>query len=257
MYIDTHCHLDFEEFDQDRDQIWQACKKKGIKHLLIPSVSPDNYENLAQLCTNNNAWKFAVGMHPWWLDKVKVEINGSHLSELIIPFLKHSSCTAIGECGLDSMIATPIDRQLEILEVQVRLAERYRKPLIIHCVKSHNDLIALLKRHKPHAGGVIHGFSGSLNQAEAYWGLGFYIGIGGTITYDRAKKTRDAISAMPLESLLLETDAPAMPLSGQQGKRNSPLQVIKIAEVLAELKGETVINIARKTSCNAINLFNF
>ncbi len=119
-----------------------------------------------------------------------------------------------------------------------------------------NETLQLLARLKPAGGGVIHGFTGSLDLARQYWALGFYLGVGGSITYPRANKTRQALASMPLESLLLETDAPDMPLNGFQGTPNSPLKIVNIAQALAALRTETIEDIARQTTENAHQLFN-
>ncbi len=254
MFIDTHCHFEFKEFDQDRDQIWQECVNQGVDHLIIPAVSPDGCERITTLCGRNAEFKFAAGLHPWWIDKENLDVEA--LSATILPYLKNSECVAVGECGLDALISTSLDKQINFFEVQIKLAIEVEKPLIIHCVKAHNELIELLKKHKPCVDGVIHGFSGSFEQASTYWDMGFSIGVGGTITYSRAKKTRDAIARLPLEALVLETDSPAMPLAGQQGKRNSPLQVVNVAKALAELRNLPLEEIGYMTSDNARRVFN-
>jgi TatD DNase family protein len=153
------------------------------------------------------------------------------------------------------MIATPLELQQQLLAIHIEVANQLRKPLIIHCVRAHNELIALLKKNKAEVGGVIHAFSGSYEVAQQYVELGFYLGIGGTITYERAQKTRAAAAKIALEFLVLETDAPDMPLQGKQGQRNSPENIPQIARVLADLRGVTVDEIAAATNHNAMQLF--
>jgi TatD DNase family protein len=162
---------------------------------------------------------------------------------------------AIGECGLDAAITTSLAIQLPVFEAQLCLATELGLPIIIHCRRSHNELTSLLKRNKLPPGGVIHAFSGSYEMAKQYWDMGFYLGIGGTITYERAHKTREAVKRMPLDALLLESDAPDMPLAGKQGQRNSPEHIPLIAQALAELRGESVQLIAEQTTRNAQTLF--
>src|SRR5690606_10932943 len=148
------------------------------------------------------------------------------------------SCVALGECGLDKLKEVNLEQQQRLFAMQVELASELELPLIIHCCKAHNEVIALLRRHRLPAGGVIHAFSGSTQIAETYVELGFRLGIGGTITYERARKTRQAVANVPLTALLLESDAPDMPLCGRQGERNSPQYLPDIAQVLAQLRGQ-------------------
>ncbi len=149
-----------------------------------------------------------------------------------------------------------ISSQQVFFEQQIQLAIAYDKPLILHVHRSHNEVYRLLKNYKPSAGGVVHGFTGSYQQAKAYWELGFFIGVGGSITYPRAKKTRHAISHMPLEALVLETDAPYMPLHGFQGEHNSPLHLFNIKNCLVELRDETPELIENCLQKNTEILFN-
>ena len=176
----------------------------------------------------------------------------SHLSDQ----LERSKAVAVGECGLDGSIDASIESQLPILQWQVELACEQQLPLVLHGHRAHNPLLQLLSRSKPKAGGVIHGFSGSYELAQQYWRLGFYIGVGGTITYERAAKTRAAVARMPLESLVLETDAPDMPLQGFQGQPNSPLRLAQVAATLAELKNTPVDDIRQATEQNTRRLFH-
>src|SRR5690606_37745894 len=138
--------------------------------------------------------------------------------------------------------------QQQILALHLELAQELKKPLIVHCHKAHNELIAQLKHYQLSAGGVIHAFSGSLEMAQIYRDMGFLLGIGGTITYERAKKTRNAVKHIGLDALVLESDAPDMPLHGRQGQRNSPALIPLIAQALAELQEVPVDEIARATS---------
>jgi len=156
---------------------------------------------------------------------------------------------------MDKMIATPMALQQQLLTLHIDIANQLHKPLIIHCVRVHNELIAQLKKSKIHSGGVIHAFTGSYETARQFVDMGFYLGVGGSITYERAQKTRTALTKIPLEYLLLETDAPDMPLQGQQGQRNSPENIPRIAQVLAELRGVSCAEIAAATWANTQALF--
>jgi TatD DNase family protein len=269
-FFDSHCHFDFVEFNADRAALWQACNAQGITHLLMPGVTPDQWQTAAQLCTQYAGLFYAAGIHPHWIERqswFQTDTNsllGMAEREKIVALIQHEfiqsvhsgNCVAVGECGLDKMIATPLELQQQLLTTHIEVAKQLRKPLIIHCVRAHNELIALLKKNKAEAGGVIHAFSGSYEVAQQYVDLGFYLGIGGTITYERAQKTRAAAAKIPLEFLVLETDAPDMPLQGKQGQRNSPEHIPQIAQVLADLRGIAVDEVAAITCRNAIRLFH-
>ena len=271
-FFDSHCHFDFVEFNADRTALWQACHVQGITHLLMPGVAPEQWRTAAQLCTRYDGLFYAAGIHPHWIEqqqwmqkntaglfteqtqeKIRTLICNEFLS-VANPNASH--CVAIGECGLDKMITTALALQQQLLRLHIELANQLHQPLIIHCVRAHNELIALLTKHKPEYGGVIHAFSGSYEVAQQYVALGFYLGIGGTITYERAQKTRAAITKIPLEFLVLETDAPDMPLQAKQGQRNSPEYIPRIAQVLADLRGVEVAAIAAATWSNTLRLFH-
>lgn len=267
MMIDSHCHLDFESFNSDREELLRRCVEKGVETIVVPGVEPLQWGRLLQL---KQAYAQAVksdpveskpgcqiviaaGLHPWWVDQVN--LTAAEFGQLLKLQLQTGDWVAIGECGLDGTIDCPMDRQETFFRIQLQLAEETQLPLILHGHKAHAQVLEMLKRYTLPAGGVIHGFSGSVELAKQYWQQGFFIGVGGTITYKRASKTRKAIAAMPLESLLLETDAPDMPLSGFQGQRNSPLQLVGVAECLAQLKSIQVEKVTEQTTRNSRRLF--
>lgn len=251
--VDSHCHFDFAAFDPDRQAIWDQCRQMGMQHLLIPGVHPQQWTHAATLCEHHPGLVYAAGLHPWWLEKTPIDER--QLEICITDELQKPRCQAIGECGLDALLATPVDQQLPVLYTHMALAKKMDVPIILHCVKAHNPMIRALKEHAL-TKGVIHAYSGSYEQALQYWQMGFYLGIGGTITYARAKKTRDAVSRLPLQALLLESDAPDMPIDGRQGQRNSPTSIATIAHTLASLRSESVEEIAQQTSANSRRLFN-
>lgn len=256
QFFDSHCHFDFAAFDNDRELIWRACNARGIAQLMIPGVAREQWPRAAAIAQQHAHIYFAVGLHPWWL--AQENINAQALENIRGDLLQHvfqPKCLAIGECGLDAAIATPLAVQQAVLDIHLQLAQHTSLPLIIHCRKAHSELLQQLKGYHLPAGGVIHAFSGSYELAARYWAMGFRVGVGGTITYARANKTRAAIKKLPLEALLLETDAPDMPLSGRQGERNSPIHIIEIAQMLAELRAEPLAKIATQTTHNSRTLF--
>lgn len=259
-YYDSHCHFDFSEFDDVRHALWQQCHDVGIRRLMIPGVSPSQWQVAeAMVSKYQSAEHFPIvmgaGLHPWWVSQAGLPERDRWLATLAKPY-----CRAVGECGLDGVIETPLSQQLPIFEQHLQVAKECSMPLIIHVRQAHNEMIRCLKRYgfsqsSSSASGVIHGFTGSLELAKEYWNMGFYLGVGGSITYPRAKKTQATIKAMPLESLLLETDAPDMPVYGHQGKANSPVHIVTIAETLAELKECRVETVAEQTMQNGLQLF--
>lgn len=269
-FFDSHCHFDFAEFNADRASLWQTCNGVGITRLLMPGVTPDQWRTAAQLCTQYAGLDYSAGIHPHWIERggwfqidnnnlldisVREKIAALILEEFACPE-NGAYCVAVGECGLDKLITTPFEVQQQLLAIHIDVARQLHKPLIIHCVRAHNEMIALLKKNRPEAGGVIHAFSGSYEVAQQYVELGFYLGIGGSITYERAQKTRAAAAKIPLAFLVLETDAPDMPLHGKQGQRNSPEYLPQIAQVLADLRGITIEEVAAATCCNTQRLFH-
>jgi len=268
LLTDTHCHIDFEYFDDDRDTLLQHCYQVGIHRMIIPAIAPSNWQKVLTLTnkvdnantplsspTKTCQLFAALGIHPWFLH----DLNESALMQLTDVVATHSQhLAAIGETGIDLVIAEKyknLTQQIMFFEHQLSLSNQYNLPIIIHHRRSHELTIDLLKKYKINAGGVIHAFSGSYQQAKTYIDLGFKLGVGGTITYDRAKKTISAIKKLPLESLLLETDAPSMPLQGFQGEHNSPLRLINILNALHTIRPENIDVLAQSLENNVSTLF--
>lgn len=265
--IDSHCHFDFSVFDAQREVILQDCAAVGVTGIIIPGIHPQQWRPLLQLVAQLQSsaeaplcqvWP-ALGLHPWWLAELTSQAGAAVTEPLfkqqLAAQLRQPSVVAVGECGLDGSLSLSLTEQIPHFEWQVQLATDHRLPLILHGHKAHHEVLRLLSHYRPPAGGVIHAFSGSVELAQQYWRLGFYLGVGGTITYERASKTRGTIRSMPLDSLLLETDAPDMPLSGWQGQPNSPLRLPQVAACLAKLKQVPVAEIRRQTELNTRRLF--
>jgi TatD DNase family protein len=257
VLFDSHCHLDFDVFFSSRETLWQQCLDLGVQQLLIPGVEPKQWSVALKMAQRYDGIVMSCGLHPWFIDGGKDKCMTSlPADDQWLSTLASVHCVAIGECGLDVAITTSLRVQTPIFERHLMMARQLAMPVIIHVRNTHNDTIRLLKKYRLEAGGVIHGFTGSKELAAEYWSMGFYIGVGGSITYPRAKKTREAIRAMPLESLLLETDAPDMPPLGYQGSSNSPIHLPLIARALAELKEVTVEHVAKITTDNSRRLFH-
>lgn len=236
MLIDSHCHIDFAIFDDDRESILTHCQSLSIKQLIVPGTQARSWQKLLSLAVQFPSIKPALGLHPYFLG----DYQPTDLIELSRLIQLHAwQIVALGEIGLDFAIDVEPILQKKVFEQQLEIAVQYGLPVILHHRQSHNQIIQCLKAYRFQNGGIVHAFSGSLQQANTYIDLGFKLGVGGTITYERAKKTRSVLSQVPLESLVLETDSPDMPINGKQGQRNSPINLIAILHELAVLRNES------------------
>lgn len=263
-FTDSHCHLDFPELSTELSLLLTNCIAENIHRIIIPSIAPNNWQQILNLCVDNSQLPCqllpALGIHPWLLNEL-TDTDLTALTQLVNTTLANEfpSIVAIGETGIDGAIAEKennLNKQQHFFDYQLMLAKEKNLPVIVHHRKSHHHIIPMLKQAKLACAGVIHAFSGSYQEAKQYIELGFKLGIGGTITYPRAKKTIDTVKKLPLESLLLETDAPAMPLQGFQGKANSPIQIKAVFNCLTELRAEPADVIAEQIEQNINTLFH-
>lgn len=254
-FYDTHCHFDFPPFTGDEIASLEKAERAGVERIIVPAVEAERFARVLALAERHSMLYAAIGLHPIVIHKhqdASLALLEHHLQQ------RPASLVAIGEIGLDLYMDNPLfERQEEILEAQLEMAKRYNLPVILHSRRTHDKLAARLKRHSLPRTGVVHGFSGSLQQAQRFVELGYFIGVGGTITYPRASKTRDVMAKLPLNSLLLETDAPDMPLNGRQGEPNRPERVADVFQTLCELRTETSEVIANTLICNADKLFQW
>lgn len=260
MLIDSHCHFDFEPFDSDPKHYLALAHSAGVGKIIIPSVGQRNWQRVQSLCSQFDELFYALGLHPFFSEEHgsgALEGLKQQLAKAVADTGKNASkCVAVGECGLDfAIVGADREQQIELLRAQLKLANQYALPVILHCRKAFPELLRLLKQHPPSAGGVYHGFSGSLPQAQQLIELGIKIGVGGTITYQRANKTRNTIAALPLATLMLETDAPDMPVAGFQGQPNRPDRLCNIIEALADIRPESQSEIELATSLTTAELF--
>ncbi len=247
MLIDSHCHFDFNCFDHDRIDILERCTTLSVDTIVIPGTQASLWQKQINLCHLHPQLRFALGLHPYFLNR----FEPAHLVRLIHLLNQyHYTVLALGEIGLDTQIDIDWELQIQVFKQQLMIAKEHKLPVILHHRNSHNELIRILKEKKFILGGIVHAFSGSLQEAYTYIDLGFKIGVGGVITYSRANKTRNTIAQLPLTSLVLETDAPDMPLMGKQGQRNSPEYLPEIFECLIALRKETKQEILQACSNN-------
>ena len=246
--MDTHCHLDFAVFAGGIEKMLADAKALNISRILIPGVKASTWPALITLCQTYPALDFALGLHPYFLADYQAE----HMA-LLQQLVEQYKPLAIGEVGLDVMVEVPMALQLKVLRQQIEIAKGAQLPLILHQRKTASSLLAELK-HFPY-GGVLHAFSGSYEQGMAFIDKGFKLGIGGVITYPRAVKTRASVARFPLESLVLETDGPDMPIANQATAFNSPLNLPFIFNALAELRNEPPALLAQGLWQNSQALF--
>jgi len=260
--IDSHSHIDFTEFDEDRSSAIKRAKDVGVSDIIVSATTAKRWPLIKKLCGKQNNEQAqchpAYGLHPMFMD----EHTSQNINDLSL-WVKNEKPIAIGEIGLDYFIdeANGEDSkqvrqsQLDLFIAQLELADTFNLPVIIHARKSLDIVLKHLRRF-PNLSGSIHSFSGSQQQAEQLIDQGFYLGFGGPITYTRATRLRKLVATLPLESLLLESDSPDQPDSLHYGERNEPAYLLSVAQVVAELRGVDVKTVTQITTKNAQTLFN-
>jgi TatD DNase family protein len=268
MFTDTHCHLDYNKFDLDRDEVIQRATDAGLIRILVPGLDQKSSAAAVRLAESNSSVYAAVGFHPTDLDKFS-EATFQEVKGLA----HHPKVVAIGEIGLDYYWVKESEKrafQREALKLQLQFAKEMDKPVVIHMREegdawtgaASQDLLEILEGW--HRGlqtpladqpGVLHSFNGDLETAQKALALNFYIGITGPVTYKNAEKKREIIGKLPLDKILIETDAPFLAPVPQRGKRNEPAYVLHIADKIAEIHSKSPAEIAARTTANAARLF--
>ncbi len=253
MFIDSHCHLDFPCFTVQRDLLLQQLQEKKITNIIIPATQKSSWSAIQKLCLNHAQLYYGLGIHPHFLDNFHQD--DFQVLELLLKS-SEKQCVAVGEIGLDKYADADLQLQETVFIRQLQLAEKFDLPIILHVVKKQSRVLQILKTQKFTQGGVYHAFSGSYEVAMEFIKLGFKFGIGAVVTYPNSTKTKQTISRLPIESLLLETDAPDMPLYQQQQKYNSPLNLLTIFESLALLRNESKSCLATQLIKNTKTIFS-
>jgi TatD DNase family protein len=248
--IDSHCHLDAAEFDVDRADVIARAIDAGVASQIIPAIALAGFPKLRELCASTPNLHPAYGLHPMYL----AEHAPDHLAALR-NWLEQEKPVAVGECGLDFFI-DGLDHELQRMYFlrQLELAREFELPVILHARRAVDEVIATLRKVGG-LSGVVHSFSGSEEQAHQLWKLGFCLGIGGPVTYERARRLRSIVATMPIEYLVLETDAPDQPLHGHRGERNEPALLAEVLAHVAALRNEDASAIGAATTQNARRLF--
>ena len=255
MLIDTHCHLDAAEFDTDRDDVARHAAALGVSGIVVPAVARNNFDHVIALCRQHRQCVYALGIHPMYVETAALEDI-----EVLRRYVQLNQPVAIGEIGLDYFLTNPRDnpeniaRQTVFFVEQLKIAQEFGLPVILHVRNAIDDILKQLRKYRL-TGGIAHAFNGSLQQAQQFIDLGFKLGFGGAMTYERALRIRELARQLPLEAIVLETDAPDIPPEwvGKAG-RNSPAELPEIARVLADLRQVNVSQVVDITGSNALKV---
>lgn len=261
QWVDTHCHLDAREFAADVDTVRARARERGVRHIVIPAVDVHNFDTVRALA-HRHSDSYALGIHPLCSPGAGA-VDLSALERALQACADDPALVAIGEIGLDYFVPElDSDHQEALLRAQLRLARRFDLPVLLHVRRSVDRVLKAL-RELPVQGGIAHAFNGSEQQARQFIAMGFKLGFGGTLTFDRAHQIRRIAQRVEAEAVVMETDAPDMAPhwlyrtaaereQGQQAQaRNEPGELPRIAAVLAELRGESPEALAQQTCSNA------
>lgn len=249
MIIDTHAHLNMEDYDQDLEEVLGRALKKDVSHVIVIGMHDPSNQKAIELADAHDMLYATVGIHPGYVDE-------DHDVSRIIPLFKHPKVVAIGECGLDFYWKDDNkELQKRVFQQQIELAELYDLPLVIHTRSSFQEAYDMLLPYKGKVRGVFHCFSSDLNDAKKAIELGFMIGIDGPITYKNNATLKEIVEAIDLSHLLVETDSPYLTPIPYRGKRNEPGNTRYVVEKIAEIKKMDVLEVERMTTDNAQRLF--
>ena len=244
--IDTHCHLDVEAFDHDRDQVLAQSRNVGVRGFVVPAIDAAGWPRLRALCAVHVDLHPAYGLHPVF--------TARHADNDLLALervLADGDAVAVGEIGLDFYLPDlDRERQRAQFEAQLAIAASAGLPVVLHVRKAHDDVLAALHRTRV-PGGIAHAFNGSLQQAGRYLDLGFRLGFGGMLTYERSHRLHALATQLPVETLVLETDAPDLTVASHRGERNSPEYLPEVLGALARLRDQSAAEVASQTTANA------
>jgi len=250
MLIDTHCHLDAAEFASDRDQVLAAARAAGVQRLVIPAVAVDGFPAVKNCVDRYAGCVAAYGIHPLYVMTAAADDIA-----VLRGWLQNEPAVAVGEIGLDFYVpGIDVARQEWFFVEQMKLAREFDLPVILHVRRAVDQILKQLRRFRVR-GGVAHAFNGSRQQADEFIKLGFKLGFGGAMTYAGSTRIRALAAELPLDAIVLETDAPDIPPGWLGGGRNSPAELPRIAAELAGLRGLPVAELIGQTGLNARAVF--
>ena len=250
MLIDAHCHLDFPDFDADRETVFERAREVGVMHFVVPGTTRARWPDVLSLGERDDV-SVCLGLHPYFMDAHR----DADLEALEKALDAHPDVVAVGECGIDARFEASWDAQWHTFDAQLRLAKARELPVVIHCVQANDKVAKRLRQLALPAGGLIHAFAGSPEQARKFLDLGFVLGLGGAVTYDRAKRLHRAVKSLPDDGYVLETDSPDMPLADHQGQRNEPARVAAVCGAVARLRDQGVDQVAADSTATVRRLF--
>ncbi len=246
MLVDTHVHLDAAEFDGEREAVMRRARCAGVCAFVLPGIAPESFDQIDALIATNDDVVPAFGVHPMYVDCV-----ADDALEAVRRRLERGGAVAVGEIGLDFYVEGLDRARMEVFYTsQLALARDFDLPVVLHIRRAQDAILKQLRRFRPR-GGIAHAFNGSLQQAEAFIGLGFKLGFGGAMTYDGSKRIRELVRQLPLEAIVLETDGPDIPPAWRPQGPSLPEELIRYAMLIAELRGMDVDAVIATTGANA------
>jgi TatD DNase family protein len=250
--FDTHCHIDAAAFDEDRNQVLERCAQAGVSQIVVPGIRASGWDRLQEICDQHAVLSPSYGLHPVYLQH-----HGAKDVDALAARIERQRPVAVGEIGLDFYLPELNREQQQILfEAQLNIAADAALPVLLHARKSHDAVLSSLRKIAV-CGGICHAFNGSLQQAHQYLDLGFKLGFGGMLTFERSHKLHRLVQQLPLDAIVLETDAPDMTGARHHGQRNSPEYLPEVLQALANLREESSSLIATQTTANAQAVLNF
>ena len=255
--IDTHTHLDFPDFDDDRREVLARSRQLGVSRMVVLGVYQQNWQRVWDLVQQDEGLFAAFGLHPVYLEEHQ-PADLIELGDWLARLRGHRQLCAVGEIGLDYFLEQlDRERQQALFEAQLKLAVDFQLPALVHVRRSHAAVIATLKRIRLPRGGIIHAFAGSLEEAREYIKLGFKLGLGGAPTWPQALRMHKVLAQLPLEAVVLETDSPDMAPAMYPGQRNSPQHLPDICTALAGRMGISPSLLAEASTRNACEVFQW
>jgi TatD DNase family protein len=253
MLVDTHCHLDLEHFDADREAVIERAREAGVTRILVPGIDLAACRRAVALAEQYEEVRAAVGIHP----NATADFSNETVAALR-DLAQHAKVDAIGEIGIDLYWqSVALETQQRALRAQLELAAELERPVIIHDREAHGEVMAALREQAPPAGVVLHAFSGDEAMADEALAAGFYLGVDGPLTYKKNDTLRALFARVPQDYILTETDAPYLTPQARRGGRNEPAFVRYVAEKLAEVRGVALTALAPALAANAARLFRW
>jgi len=257
--FDSHCHLDDDAYDADRDQVLARARAQGLRGIMVPGYEPSEWRDLASFCARDPLLRCGVGLHPWYVHTLDAAQLTAALEGLPAS-LTAARARAVGECGLDGAKArrggASMALQLRVLERHLDVAHELELPLLLHCVDAHGAMLALLEqRGALRRGGVMHSYSGPAELVPRYARLGLRFSFAGVVSHANAKRPRKALASVPLSRLLVESDGPDQVAEGVDGRRSEPAHIVHLLDIYAGLRAESRADLGQACADNAEELF--